>query len=76
MPKNFKFSPERAGDYQKLRKNIIDVHGARGAQWFEQLEQLEQLEQWGITLLEPVKDLSYNLVFHAISAADNSKQMG
>lgn len=72
MPHSLGFNAERAADFYKLRKKILDIHGAKAELWLDTLPVLLQQYQdkWQIRILEPVQGLSYNLVFHAQTIAD------
>lgn len=60
---------------ESLRKKLVDIHGAKAEQWFSELPNLlERFQQlWDIRLLNPVPNLSYNLVYFAENNADQSK---
>lgn len=60
---------------KKVQQKILEVYGSKAQPWLERVPTIiAQYEQkWGIKVLEPVPDLSYNLVYFAERLADKTK---
>jgi streptomycin 6-kinase len=61
---------EAPHDPHDWRRKITDIHGAAGAAWLERLPELlvDCEQRWGLTLLPPFPELSYNYVAPAVRA--------
>jgi streptomycin 6-kinase len=73
--KSYCYAIKKGQILDNLRKKLIDIYGVAAERWFKQLpELLERFQQsWYIHLLEPVPNLSYNLVYFAKDQNDGSK---